>query len=102
MTAPGKKEYQAAIRAVSDLLQHRSALPSPLEASLSQLQRQLTELLCPYSTRELDAHKKMLDERYPDYEHWYIRCGTIVTWCDRRRGCPGDGRRAPGESGKIT
>lgn len=41
--------------------------------------------LYPYATKELDAHKKMLDERFPHYEHWYIRCGSIVTWCDRRK-----------------
>ena len=34
MTSPGKNEIQAASRAVNNLLQHRGALPGPLEASL--------------------------------------------------------------------
>lgn len=80
-----RNEIQSAFHAVNDLLQHQSVLADSLKASLRELRSQLSERLCPYSTEQLDAHKKLLDERFPDYEHWYLRCGTTVTWCDRRK-----------------
>jgi hypothetical protein len=88
MTSPGTDEIRTAFRAVDDLLQHRGMLTMSLEAGLTELRRRLSEKLCPYSVQELEAHKKKLDERFPEYEHWYILCGTTVTWCDKPRQKP--------------
>jgi hypothetical protein len=78
-------EVKSGFQAINGLLQHDEILTDSLRASLRELRSLLSERLCPYTTEQLDAHKKSLDERFPDYEHWYIRCGTTVTWCDRRR-----------------
>lgn len=85
MTAPRRERVKAAFRAVHDLLKYRDMLTEPLEANLRELRGQLSEILCPYTTQQLDEHKKELDEKFPEYEHWYIRCGETVTWCDRRK-----------------
>ena len=82
------KDIHTVFRSVDDLLkllQQHEMLPGPLEAELRELRDQLTDKLCPYPIEQLEAEKKQLNERFPDYDHWYIRCGTIVTWCDRRK-----------------
>jgi hypothetical protein len=82
------KEAQIVFRAVDDLLKlltEHDMLPGPLEAGLRQLRDQLTDKLCPYPIEQLEAEKKQLNERFPRYDHWYIRCGSTVTWCDRRK-----------------
>jgi hypothetical protein len=84
----GKKELHVIFRAVDGLLkllQQHDMLPDPLEAALLELRDQLTDHLCPYTIEQLDAEKKKLDERFPNYEHRYHRCGTTVTWSDRRK-----------------
>jgi hypothetical protein len=79
-------EAHAAFRAVSGLLnEHRGMLPDSLADSLTEFQRQLTDQISPCRIEELDARKKKLDEQFPGYEHWHIRCGVTVTWCDRRK-----------------
>jgi hypothetical protein len=79
----GDQQVQATFRAVNELLKYRDVLPESLASDLRELGHQLSETLCPYTTEKLDAHKRKLDERFPEYEHWYIRWGTCVTWCDR-------------------
>lgn len=79
-------QAQTAYRAVSGLLAtHRDLLPSSLKAELGDLYDRLSERLCPYTTADLDARKNKLNEQFPDYEHWYIRSGTAVIWCDRKK-----------------
>lgn len=81
-------DIRAVFRAADDLLRllkQHGRLGGSLEGGLRELRGDLTEVLCPYTVEQLDAHKKVLDERYPQYEHWYIRCGSTVTWCDRRK-----------------
>jgi hypothetical protein len=85
MTTPSSGQAQAAFRAINDLLQHPDLLPAPLAAGLAQLRHHLSEQLCRYGTEELEAAKRKLDERFPAFEHYYIRCGATVTWCDRPR-----------------
>src|SRR5262245_65098478 len=85
-TTPATQKLKAAHRAVDELLhEHRDLLADPLATELRKLHDQLSEKLCPYPARELDARVKVLNEQSPDYEVWYVRCGTTVTWCDRRR-----------------
>jgi hypothetical protein len=82
----GKKEARKLFGKVNDLynvLRDLGMLTGSLEAGLRELRDQLTDILCPYPVEELDRHVKALDEKFPDWEHWYIRCGTTVTWCDR-------------------
>lgn len=82
-------QAQTAYRAVSGLLvNHRDLLSPLLQAELGDLYDRLSECLCPYTTRKLDARKDKLNEQFPDYEHWYIRSGTAVIWCDRKRDKP--------------
>ena len=76
---------RAAFVATRELQGQKDMLTFWLTAGHKHLTDQLTEKLCPYSTGQLDAHKKQLDERFPEYEHRYIRCGATVTWCDRRK-----------------
>jgi len=67
---------------------HRDLLPPPLLASLREFNARLSERLCPYPAERLDARIKELDDQFPGYEHWYVRCGTTITWCDRRKDKP--------------
>ena len=67
---------------------HHDLLPPPLFTSLRELNARLSERLCPYPAEQLDARIKELDKQFPDYEHWYIRCGTTVTWCDQKKNTP--------------
>lgn len=79
----GKKEAHKVFHAVNDLynmLRHRDMLTESLEAELKALRSQLTDILCPYTVEELDRHVERLNEKLPDWEHRYIRCGTTVTW----------------------
>jgi hypothetical protein len=85
MTASRTEKAKAAFRAINDLLKHGDTLPETLEAGLREVGHQLSETLCPYTTELLDEHKRKLDKDFPDYEHWYIRWGETVTWCDRRK-----------------
>jgi hypothetical protein len=99
MTSPGTDKVRATFRAVDSLLGHRDMLSESLEADLTELRRRLSEKLCPYPIHELEAHKEKLNERFPDYEHWYILCGTTVTWCDKPRKKPDqDPRSVPAKS----
>lgn len=84
----GKKEAQELFREVNGLynmLRQRDMLAGALETGLRELRSQLTDILCPHSVEELDQRVKELDEKFPEWEHWYHRCGTTVTWCDRPR-----------------
>jgi len=81
-------DVRAVFRATDDLLhllKHHDQLGGSLEAALRELRGELTDVLCPYTVEQLDAHKRLLDAREPRYEHWYIRCSGTVTWCDRRK-----------------
>ena len=89
MTAPRTEKVKATFRAVNELLKHHDMLTETLESGLRELRSELSEILCLYTTKELDEHKRKLDERFPEWEHWYIRCGEVVTWCDRRKPTPG-------------
>jgi hypothetical protein len=71
--------------AVNDLLQYREMLPESLEASLHELGREVSARLCPYPAEQLEMEREKLNQKFPDYEHWYIRWGETVTWCDRRK-----------------
>lgn len=78
-----KKEAQEIFKAVNDLynlLSQRDMLIVSLEAGLKEMRSQLTDILSPYSVEELDLTVKKQDERFPEYEHWYTRCGTGVAW----------------------
>jgi hypothetical protein len=82
----GKREARTMFRAIDDLrrlLGKHDMLTEPLETELQKLRRQLTDILCPYSAEELDRHVKELDEKFPDWEHGYVRSGATVTWHDR-------------------
>jgi hypothetical protein len=82
----GKREAHAIFRAVSNLremLRKHDMLTESLEAGLADLRSQLTDILNPYSVEELDRRVKELDEKFPDWEHGYVRCGMTVTWHDR-------------------
>lgn len=82
----GNKEARRLFRKVStlyDALRELDMLTGPLEIELDELRGQLTDILCPYTVQELDRHVKELNEKFPDWEHWYSRCGATVTWCDR-------------------
>jgi hypothetical protein len=84
----GKKEAHEIFRAANELynmLRHRDVLPEPLEAALKDYRAQLTDIICPYSVEQLDRRVKELEEKLPDLEHRYIRCGTIVTWHGGRK-----------------
>lgn len=81
-------EAHAIVRAICELremLRRNGMLTRPLETELAKPLGQLTDVLCPYSAEELDRHVKKLDEKFPEWEHWYTRCGTTVTWHDRPR-----------------
>ena len=81
-------QVTAAYRTVSALFAYRDLLSASLLVGLRELSDRLSERLCPYSTRELDAARDRLNRDFPDYDHWYIRSGTAVTWCDRRKNKP--------------
>jgi hypothetical protein len=86
--ADGKKDARTMLRAIDglrELLRNHDMLPGSLEAELQELRSQLTDILCPFSVEELDRHVKELDEKFPDWEHRYIRCGATVTWHDKPR-----------------
>ncbi|MBV9450054.1 MAG: hypothetical protein JO345_29620 [Streptosporangiaceae bacterium] len=94
MTAPldvttgGKDVARTVFRTADDLLkllERYDMLSESLEAGLRELRAELTDTLCPYTVEQLDAEKRKLDERFPEFEHRYTRCGSIVTWSDRRR-----------------
>lgn len=53
--------------------------------ALRGLRARLTDILCPFPVALLDDEVRELDAKFPDREHWYIRCGKTVTWCDRPR-----------------
>ena len=84
-SSPRTEKVKATFRAVNELLKHHDMLTETLESGLRELRSELSEILCLYTTKELDAHKRKLDEQFPEWEHWYIRCGEAVTWCDRRK-----------------
>jgi len=63
----------------------RDVLTEPETAALRGIRERMTDILCPYPVAVLEEDRKKLDERFPDREHWYIRCGKTVTWCDRPR-----------------
>ena len=82
----GMKEAQTMFRAIDglrELLTNHDMLTGSLEAELKNLRDQLTDFLCPYSAEELDKQVRELDEKFPDWEHGYTRCGATVTWHDR-------------------
>jgi hypothetical protein len=64
---------------------HRDVLTESETALLRGLRDRLTDIVSPYPVALLEEEKRKLDERFPDREHWYIRCGKTVTWCDRRK-----------------
>lgn len=61
----------------------RDVLTGPESDALRGIRDRMTDVLCPYPVAVLEEDRKKLDERFPDREHWYIRCGKTVTWCDR-------------------
>ena len=61
----------------------REMLTEPETVALRGIRDRMTDVLCPYPVAVLEEDRKKLDERFPDREHWYIRCGKTVTWCDR-------------------
>lgn len=84
----GKKEAQTVFRAIDslrELLTNHDMLTGSLETELKELRHQLTDFLCPYSVEELDRQVQELDEKFPDWEHGYTRCGTTVTWHGKPR-----------------
>jgi hypothetical protein len=54
-------------------------------AALRELRLLLTDLINPYSVEQLDKRIAELDARFPDWEHFYHRVGTTVTWHSRPR-----------------
>ena len=91
MTTPfqsgmSSKEAEDVFRLANALYQeHRDALNETEADALRGLRVRLTYILNPYPVAVLDEQKKELDRKFPDREHWYIRCGKTVTWCDRRK-----------------
>ena len=81
-----KGQAEDVFRLVNTLYQdHRDVLSKPETAALRGLRDRMTEILCPYPVALLEQERKKLDERFPDREHRYIRCGKAVTWSDRPR-----------------
>jgi hypothetical protein len=81
----GKKEAHAiyrALREICQLLAKHDMLPDPMEAELKALCDQMTDILCPYPVSRLDQRLKELDDKFPDFEHGYVRSGTTITWVD--------------------
>ncbi|HEX6522688.1 MAG TPA: hypothetical protein VF070_22180 [Streptosporangiaceae bacterium] len=62
---------------------HRDVLDDAETEVLRGLRTRLTDILSPYPVALLDAEARDLNEKFPDREHYYIRCGKSVTWCDR-------------------
>jgi hypothetical protein len=80
------RRAEEVFRLVNALYQdHRDVLNDAETGTLRGLRERLTDILCPYPVAVLEEDRKKLDERFPDREHWYIRCGKTVTWCDRRK-----------------
>lgn len=79
----GEREALELFRAVNGLynmLNHRGVMIESLEAGLKEMRSLLTGIICPYSVEQLDLTVKKQDEQFPDWEHWYFRSGTGVTW----------------------
>lgn len=77
---------EAVFRLVNALYQDYGDVLSHSEAdALRGLRSRLTDILCPFPVTQLDEETRQLNERFPDREHFYVRCGKTVTWCDRPR-----------------
>ncbi|HEX6525065.1 MAG TPA: hypothetical protein VF070_34435 [Streptosporangiaceae bacterium] len=73
-------------RLVNALYQeHGDALTEAEAVAVRGLRDRMTDILCPYPVAVLEEDRKKLDAKFPDREHWYVRCGKTVTWCDRRK-----------------
>ena len=73
-------------RLVNTLYQDQRDVLTELETEvLRGIRDRMTDILCPYPVSVLEEDRKQLDERFPDREHRYIRCGKTVTWSDRRK-----------------
>ena len=76
-------------RLVNALYQeHGDTLTEAEAAAVRGLRDRMTDILCPYPVAVLEEDRKKLDAKFPDREHWYVRCGKTVTWCDRRKLSP--------------
>jgi hypothetical protein len=54
-------------------------------AALREVRLLLTDLINPCSVERLDKRIAELDAKFPDWEHFYHRVGTLVTWHSRPR-----------------
>lgn len=90
IAAASPDALKAIYKAASDLRwhQHRGLLPDNLEAGLRDFMHQLSLRMCPVPVATLDAHVQMLNERFPDTEHFYVLAGAGITWCGRPRDKP--------------
>jgi hypothetical protein len=97
MTSPSSdltKTATAAIYAVCELQRYRKELPDAVDEAAVSFLRAVTDVISPYKVEELDARIADLNKRYPDCEHYYVRCGLTVTWGDRPRQ-PATGTQPP-------
>jgi hypothetical protein len=80
-----REQAEIVFRKASDWYQGGNVLTGEEQAALADLRARLTDFINPYPVEELDKKVAELDAKFPDWEHWYRRAGTNITWMSRPR-----------------
>jgi hypothetical protein len=86
-----KKQLEKVFLRVLDRHRNHDVLTGEELTALAGLRDRLTNILNPFTVEQLDKQAAELNAKYPEWEHFYNRSGTIVTWYDRYRDAPAGG-----------